>query len=226
MLYVANGSHAIYARTGNIDHTIPNFNTTLPFLLVDHCEIGQPLDPLLTSYVYSYTPASRRSSRKKTTAPEKPSSKAPFSKDLSSKQGSITGAFSPLTPHTPPPGWLYFNGHWGDQEYKADDERQDRLLVFRKFVNGPTGPADKELARKRVWPENAHAAGQIVRTSLDGSTRLRDQLKRWGWKAFGGEKKAMKVKGSPKRVYVNGAAVEGTQGDEEVAVHEEVVDKA
>lgn len=58
--------------------------------------------------------------------------------------------------------------------------------------------------RERVWPKDSHAAGQLVRTSLDGSTRVTDQLKEWWWRAFGGKKRAMKVKGEPNRVYVDG----------------------
>lgn len=188
-MYIAKGSHAIYARTGDIDHTIPNFNTTLPFLLVDHCEVGQPFDPIPASYVYSYTPNSTQN----------------ISPEDSSNNSLVNGIFESLTSNVLKPGWLYFTGHWGDEEYKAEDARQDGLLGFHKFVGGPTGPAFKDLMRKKVWPENSHAAGQVIRTSLDGSTRVRDQLRRWGWNLFGGGKR-MKVQGSPKRVYVDGTA--------------------
>ncbi|KAF2625693.1 hypothetical protein BU25DRAFT_345322, partial [Macroventuria anomochaeta] len=208
VLYIANGSHAIYARPGAIDHTIPNFNTEIPFLLVDYCNDGPLFDPLLTSYAYSC--------------------------DLASVQGKETESmspFEPLTSYTPAPGWLRFKGHWGDQAYPDDDPRQkgNGLLGFHKFGDGPTGPAFKALNRKRTWPENSHAAGQIIRTSLDGSTRLRDTLKTWGWNRFGRNKKAMKVMGKPKRVDVYGKTVEdekvmGKKGN--LLVNEKAVDKA
>ncbi|KAF3035655.1 hypothetical protein E8E12_002050 [Didymella heteroderae] len=172
ILYVAKGSHAIYAREGDIDHTIPNFNTDLPFLLVDQCKAGPEFDPLLTSYLYSYDRTNRQ--------------------------------FTGLNRSSLATGWLLFNGHWGDQEYPADDKRQQSFVGFLKYGDGPTGPADKQLDRKRVWPDNSHAWGQLVRTSLDGRTRLRDQLKEWWWRAFGRKEKAMKIKGEPSRAYADG----------------------
>ncbi|KAF3045794.1 hypothetical protein E8E11_007871 [Didymella keratinophila] len=178
VLYIARGSHAIYARQGDIDHTIPNFNTTLPFLLVDQCKAGPTYDPIPTSYVYFYDP--------------------------------MTSRFNALDTNTPATGWLLFNGHWGDQEYPADDKRQKSLVGFTKFGDGPTGPKDKQLARMRVWPDNSHAWGQMIRTSLDGRTRLRDQVREWWWRAFGGKGKMM-VKGSPGSVYADGTpAAKGT----------------
>lgn len=175
MLYVANGSHAIYARTGKVDHTIPNFNSNIPFLLVDECDKGPLFDPLLTSNIYSYAISIKEPSKKDSAAPE------------------TTGRFEHLDPTAPPPGWLYFIGHWGDQEYPADDPRQKNkdLFGFRKYGSGPTGPAFKDLARKDVWPANSHAAGQKIRTSLDGSTGLKDRLSRWGWRCLG-RKKSMR----------------------------------
>ncbi|KAJ4399185.1 hypothetical protein N0V91_009642 [Didymella pomorum] len=175
VLYIAKGSHAIYARQGNIDHTIPNFNTDLPFLLVDQCKAGPAYDPLFTSCVYSYDPAARR--------------------------------FEALDASSPAPGWLLFNGHWGDASYPAGDSRQKSLVGFKKFGDGPTGPADKQLDRKRVWPDNSHAWGQMIRTSLDGRTRLRDQIKEWWWRVSAGEGKGMRVLGQPERVYADGTAV-------------------
>lgn len=189
LLYVAKGSHAIYARVGDIDHTIPNFNTTLPFLLVDQCKRGPEHDPLLTSYAYSYSLAS---------------------------QDAAPGQFATLEPGSPPPGWLLYNGRWGDQEYPAGDARQKRLAGFSKYGGGPTGPADKQLRRKRVWPVSSHAWGQLVRTSVDGRTRIRDQIKEWWWRAFGGalggEETRMKVRGSPMRLYADGRPAAARRG--------------
>jgi hypothetical protein len=68
-----------------------------------------------------------------------------------------------------PIGFLNFTGHWGDAEYPADDARQKGkgLLGFKKYVGGPTGPGDKGLVRKEVWPENTLSWGQRIRTSVD-----------------------------------------------------------
>lgn len=181
MLYVANGSHAIYARPGPTDHTIPNLNSSTPFLLVDNCDSGPLCDPLLTSFIYTYTPSNPADPE---TAP---------------------GKFNPQDPSSPVPGWLYFSGHWGDKEYPADDARQKGkdLFGFRKYGDGPTGPAFKDLGRKQVWPENEWAKGQKIRTSLDGSMSFKDRLARWG--CFGG-KSGAKGRGV-ERVDVDGRVV-------------------
>jgi hypothetical protein len=193
VLYIAKGSHAIYAKTGAIDHTIPNFNTELPFLLVDYCDKGPKLDPLLTSHTYSYTPQSKAVTKK---APKSPN------------PTDTIGTFKELTPHSAHPDWLLFRGHWGDKQYKDDDPRQQGLLSFHKFSDGPTGPAFKDLGREKVWPANSHAWGQRIRTSLDGRTALKDVLARWGWTCLGVGKAGFRVKGKPTRVDVSGNPVE------------------
>jgi hypothetical protein len=53
-----------------------------------------------------------------------------------------------------PTNWLYFNGRWGDQEYPTSDKRQVKLFGQAKFSSGPTGPADKQLNREKICPEN------------------------------------------------------------------------
>ncbi|KAF2857018.1 hypothetical protein T440DRAFT_512993 [Plenodomus tracheiphilus IPT5] len=53
-----------------------------------------------------------------------------------------------------PTEWLGFNGRWGDEEYPGSDERQRELFGQVKFSSGPTGPADKQLSRKEVCPDN------------------------------------------------------------------------
>ncbi|BDD63402.1 hypothetical protein MPDQ_007011 [Monascus purpureus] len=51
--YSGNGTHAVYAISGNHDHTIPglNFNNGL---IVDHTDQGVLWDPTLSAYAYSY----------------------------------------------------------------------------------------------------------------------------------------------------------------------------
>lgn len=66
-----------------------------------------------------------------------------------------------------PVNWLYFTGHWGDEQYPASDPRQELALGSKrlaKYGNGPTGPIDKQLNRTSVCPENGHLC--IVRKLL------------------------------------------------------------
>jgi hypothetical protein len=60
-----------------------------------------------------------------------------------------------FTPYnSEPTGWLGFTGRWGDQEYPTSDKRQVKIFGQAKFSSGPTGPADKQLNRDKVCPEN------------------------------------------------------------------------
>jgi hypothetical protein len=63
-----------------------------------------------------------------------------------------------------PVNWLGFKGRWGDQELPKSDKRQVDLFGAKKFVGGPTGPADKQLERKDVCPVNGQKC--ILRTIL------------------------------------------------------------
>ncbi|KAF1354131.1 hypothetical protein EJ07DRAFT_182773 [Lizonia empirigonia] len=138
VLYVAKGSHAIYPKEGAIDHTFPNANSEIPFLLVDYCNKGPRYDPLHSSFMYMYS------------LPESPLPKTV-------QRAEVPGYLEPLAPTTLPPGWLYFTGHWGDEAYPDDDPRQKNkdFLGFRRYGDGPTGPAFKGLERDEVWPANS-----------------------------------------------------------------------
>jgi hypothetical protein len=63
-----------------------------------------------------------------------------------------------------PTGWLGFKGRWGDQEYPESDKRQVKLFGQAKYASGPTGPADKQLNRDKMCPENGITC--ILRTIL------------------------------------------------------------
>jgi hypothetical protein len=63
-----------------------------------------------------------------------------------------------------PTGWLGFKGRWGDQEYPESDKRQVKLFGQAKYASGPTGPADKQLNRTNVCPDNGVTC--ILRTIL------------------------------------------------------------
>ena len=56
-----------------------------------------------------------------------------------------------------PIDWLAFNGHWGDKQYPDNDPDQSCFLgidALCKYTNGPTGPAFKQLQRKKVCPDS------------------------------------------------------------------------
>jgi hypothetical protein len=63
-----------------------------------------------------------------------------------------------------PTNWLYFKGRWGDQEYPTSDKRQVKLFGQAKFSSGPSGPADKQIKRDKVCPDNGNIC--IVRNIL------------------------------------------------------------
>ncbi|KAF9735493.1 hypothetical protein PMIN06_010771 [Paraphaeosphaeria minitans] len=57
---------------------------------------------------------------------------------------------------TSPVNWLSFAGRWGDQEYPTSDKRQFKIFGQAKYSSGPTGPADKQLNRSNVCPDNGN----------------------------------------------------------------------
>jgi hypothetical protein len=85
---------------------------------------------------------------------------------LSSYYYSFDAGANSFTPYdnTAPTGWLYFKGRWGDQEYPTSDKRQVKLFGQAKFASGPTGPADKQLSRDKVCPNNGKTC--ILRSIL------------------------------------------------------------
>lgn len=76
-----------------------------------------------------------------------------------------TATFTPYDDNSTPTNWLYFRGHWGDKQYPDTDSRQfDFLGLEYAYVDGPTGPIDKDLERAEVCPDNGVLC--IVRTEL------------------------------------------------------------
>lgn len=107
---------------------------------------------------------------------------------------TATTSFAPLaTTPTAPTAWLNFKGRWGDEEYPASDKRQKDLLGNKKYVGGPTGPWDKGLDRKEVWPANQWAKGQRLRKTLGVGWGVRKWVE--GLNCFGKKKVKVDVSG-------------------------------
>jgi hypothetical protein len=84
---------------------------------------------------------------------------------LSSYFYKFDGGKNEFTPYNgESTNWLYFKGRWGDEEYPTSDKRQVKLFGQAKYSSGPTGPADKQLARDKVCPDNGNIC--ILRTIL------------------------------------------------------------
>ena len=94
---------------------------------------------------------------------------------------------------------MNYRGRWGDEQYPDSDKRQQQLVGNRKYVGGPTGPADKQLGRKEVWPESQWSKGQKIRGSLGlFSASAKEVL---------GKLKCFGKKGAQTKVLVSGEVV-------------------
>ena len=133
--YSGNGSHATYAKSGTHDHTIPNVNLPNVGILTDYTDKGTLWDPLLNAYFYSYNAGA-----------------------------NTYTAYDPSYPT----GWLQYLGRWGDKQYPDSDRRQHKILgidATARFVDGPTGPEDKQLSRDDVCPK-ANGYVCVVRPTI------------------------------------------------------------
>ncbi len=115
------GNHANYALPGIHSRFVGS-------VIVNDITFAVHLwDPILSAYLYIFTPSSSR-----TRTFTSPGSSAPVS-------------------------WLKFLGHWGDKQYPDSDPRQINFLnlnVSWRYEWRPTGPLDKDLNRTQVCPNN------------------------------------------------------------------------
>ena len=79
------------------------------------------------------------------------------------KFDASANSFTPYDASTPT-NWLSYKGRWGDEEYLTSDKRQVKLFGQAKYASGPTGPANKQLNRDKVCPDNGQTC--ILRTIL------------------------------------------------------------
>ncbi|KAF1913940.1 hypothetical protein BDU57DRAFT_456635 [Ampelomyces quisqualis] len=106
-----------------------------PGILLDYTDRGTYWDPVLSALFYRFDAGAKTFS--------------------AFGEGEVKGA---------PTGWLGFGGRWGDEEYPVSDARQVKMLGQAKFASGPTGPADKQLNRDQVCPENNGMACEVRQT--------------------------------------------------------------
>ena len=79
---------------------------------------------------------------------------------------TATQKFSAYDSSTPV-DWLYFTGHWGNEQLQSSDPLQNcfaNISALCKYVGGPAGPIDKDLNRTQVCPDDGDLC--IVRTIL------------------------------------------------------------
>jgi hypothetical protein len=132
--YSAFGTHANYATAGTHSHAIPNWNLPVG-VLMDRCDRGTLWDPTLNAYIYKF--------RYDPSAIHEPG------------HGYFTGYDK-----SHPIGLVRFMGHWGNDRLPESDPSQKGHNIGGnwKYEGGPTGPRDKELERKNIWPSGAHGA--------------------------------------------------------------------
>ena len=64
-----------------------------------------------------------------------------------------------------PVNWLYYLGHWGDEQLPNGTPGQEDLFGLYKYVSGPTGPIDKVLNRQDVCPSTSECIVRPILTS-------------------------------------------------------------
>lgn len=147
VLYVAKGSHAIYPKEGAIDHTFPNANSEIPFLLVDYCNKGPRYDPLHSSYMYMYSP------------PESPSPKT--------VQGAeVPGSLQPWRPRRCPQAGCTLRAIGAIKRIRTTI----RGRRTRTFLGSADMAMDRQDQRSRAW--RGRRCGRRTRMLRDrGSSR-------------------------------------------------------
>ncbi|KAH8653631.1 hypothetical protein BX600DRAFT_515886 [Xylariales sp. PMI_506] len=124
IVFSAYGSHANYPTPGDHVHDA---------VLIDYCDAGPTWDPVFSAYFYHLEPSSLTLTRM---FPPSGSNTIPASSNSTS--------------------FFYYTGIWGDAQYPDTDPRQKTVPYFgiKRYVSGPTGPVDKQLVRKGLFPDH------------------------------------------------------------------------
>lgn len=71
-----------------------------------------------------------------------------------------------------PTSWFNYAGHWGDKYYALNDPRQYRFAGQYHYVNGPSGPKFKNLARQHVCQGGEKCHIRDWASDIDRARRL------------------------------------------------------
>lgn len=140
IVYSSNGTHANWATAGTHEHTLPDVAAP-GLLLVDYTDKGPVWDPVKNAYFYSVQYPNNTNG-----------------KDDRPRFAALQGPDGGNDGTRPPVDWLYFEGHWGDEQLPASDPRQKVLkdTPAVKYTSGPNGPRFKGLNRVDVCPDNGN----------------------------------------------------------------------
>ncbi|KAL8762831.1 MAG: hypothetical protein Q9184_001217 [Pyrenodesmia sp. 2 TL-2023] len=116
--YSAKGSHAVYATSGNHDHTIPNFNLPGKGILTDYTGQGTLWDPTLSAYFYQYD-----------------------------ANANIFTPYNPAHPTAWLRYSGRWGDQQYPNDDPRQEEIIPGVDATARFTNGPTGPASKQLNR-------------------------------------------------------------------------------
>ncbi|KAK9453585.1 hypothetical protein V1511DRAFT_503962 [Dipodascopsis uninucleata] len=121
-IYIANGTHAVYATVGKQDyeHTLG--------ILTDVTDSGILWDVTLNYRGFFYDNSTGI---------------------FSCATGADIGGNEQVDEGV---SWLSFSGLWGDEQYALDDIEEEQYCISSEchYVTGPTGPAFKNLGRNAV----------------------------------------------------------------------------
>lgn len=143
--YSARGSHANYAVPGRQERLLPGAHLPFSLFLTDYTSRGTLWDPVLNAHWYTFNPTNR----------------------------TFHGATN-MGKAGNPIGAMDYRGRWGDQQYGDGDRRQESWWGWKKFVDGPTGPRDKDLVRRTVCPHGGLGLCSI-KTQLSGWSGTDDE---------------------------------------------------
>ncbi|KAH8895249.1 hypothetical protein GQ53DRAFT_743982 [Thozetella sp. PMI_491] len=129
-LSIKNERPIVFSAIGSHANYVSEGHHVHDVVLVDICDAGLLWDPVLAAYFYHLDPTSNVLTR--------------------------------MFPPGPPPDksnltdFLYFHGMWGDAKYPDDNPRQLTVPYFglKRFESGPTGPYDKQLVRRGLFPDH------------------------------------------------------------------------
>ncbi|KAI4197840.1 MAG: hypothetical protein LQ346_002888 [Caloplaca aetnensis] len=153
VVYSAKGSHAVYASSGNHDHTIPNVVLPSKGVLTDTTGQGTLWDPILSAYFYSFD----------------------------AKTENFT-AYNPAHPTAWLRYTGRWGDQQYPSNDPRQDQIIPGVDATARFTGGPAGPASKQLNRSQPCPEvdgyicqnQTESAGGFVDKVKDAFSGIKD----------------------------------------------------